>query len=63
MSSHRFITFKVKIGIMELGNDDYFFLTSWDYIFSKLIRYVLSNSLKTYELQDQLVVDKLGARC
>jgi hypothetical protein len=34
MSSHDFITFKAKIGIMELGNDAYFFFKLMElYIF------------------------------
>jgi hypothetical protein len=33
MSSHSFITFKAKIGIMELGNDDYFSNLMGLYIF------------------------------
>jgi hypothetical protein len=63
MLNLEFITFKVKIGIKELGNDVYF---------KNIILYIVEideacrkrvSSLKTCRLQDQLVVGKFGASC
>jgi hypothetical protein len=62
-SSHDFITFKVKIGIKELGNDIYFKNMKFHIVKTDEIRRKRLSSLKTYILQDQLVRNKFGARC
>jgi hypothetical protein len=63
MSSHDFITLKVKIGIKELGNDVYFKSIIFYIVETNEARGKRVSSLKTYRLQDQLVMDKLGASC
>jgi hypothetical protein len=56
------MTFKVKIGIEELGNDVYFKKKKKNMKFHIVktdgIRRKRVSSLKTYRLQDQLVRDK-----
>ena len=58
VSSHDFITFRVKIGIEELGNDVYFKNMKFHIVKTDEIRRKRVSSLKTYRLQDQLVRDK-----
>jgi hypothetical protein len=54
------MTFKVKIGIEELGNDVYFKKKNMKFHIVKTdeMRRKRVSSLKTYRLQDQLVRDK-----
>jgi hypothetical protein len=55
------MTFKVKIGIEELGNDVYFKKKKnmkFHIVKTDEIRRKRVSSLKTYRLQDQLVRDK-----
>jgi hypothetical protein len=65
MLSHDFINFKVKIGIKELGNDVYFIKKNMKFyiVETEEIRRKQVSSLKTYRLQDQLVIDKFGVSC
>jgi hypothetical protein len=48
----------VKIGIKELGNDVVFYIDE-----TNEARHKRASSLKTYRLEDQLVISKLGASC
>jgi hypothetical protein len=60
--SHDFMTFKVKIGIKELGNDVLKYM-KFHIVETNETRHKRAGSLKTYILQDHLVRDKFGARC
>jgi hypothetical protein len=63
MSNYDFITFKVKIGIKEVGNDIYFKSIILYNVEIDEARRKRVSSLRTCRLQDQLVTDKFGARC
>jgi hypothetical protein len=63
MLSHDFIIFKAKVGIKELGNDVYFKIMNFSIVKTEEIRRKHVNSLKTYRLRDQLVIDKFGVSC
>jgi hypothetical protein len=56
------MTFKVKIGIKELGNDILKYM-KFHIVETNETRRMRAGSLKTYILQDQLVRNKFGARC
>jgi hypothetical protein len=58
-----FITFKVKIGIKERGNDVYFKSMKLYIVETDKVRRKRASSLKTCRLQDQLVIGKFGASC
>jgi hypothetical protein len=58
VSSHDFITFKVKIGIKELGNDVYFKNIKFYIVETDEVRRKRESLLKMYRLQDQLVFGK-----
>jgi hypothetical protein len=58
-----FITFKVKIGIKERGNNVYFKNMILYIVETDEVRRKRASSLKTYRLQDQLVIGKFGASC
>jgi hypothetical protein len=59
-SNRDFITFKVKIGIKDLGNDVYFENMKFYIVETDEARRNRVSSLKTCRLQDQLVIGKFG---
>jgi hypothetical protein len=53
VSSHDFITFKVKIGTEELGNDVYFKNMKFHIVKTDEIRRKRVSSLKTYKCEGE----------